>query len=107
MPVPEIDVQELAARREEGAALIDVRRPEEYEEFHVPGAQLLPLQELVERLEEVPSTAPVYVICKTGGRSAKAVELLNANGYDTVNVAGGSLAWVEAGLPVASGAEPG
>ena len=105
MPVPEIDVQELAAAREAGSALIDVRRPEEYEEFHVPGARLIPLQELVERVEEVPSGEQVFVICKTGGRSAKAVELLNANGYDTVNVAGGSLAWVEAGLPVASGTE--
>jgi rhodanese-related sulfurtransferase len=105
MPVPEIDVQQLAALREEGAALIDVRQPEEYEEFHVPGARLIPLPELAERVDEVPSTERVYVICKTGGRSAKAVELLNGNGYDTVNVAGGSLAWVEAGLPVATGTE--
>jgi rhodanese-related sulfurtransferase len=106
MPVPEIDVHELAVLRESGAALIDVRQPDEYEEFHVPGARLIPLPELVERVDEVPPTERVYVICKTGGRSAKAVELLNGNGYDTVNVAGGSLAWIDAGLPVATGTEP-
>jgi rhodanese-related sulfurtransferase len=107
MPVPEIDVQELAALREKGVPLIDVRQPEEYEEFHVPGAVLIPLDELVERVDEVPAVDRVYVICKTGGRSAKAVEFLNRNGYDSVNVAGGSLAWVEAGQPVATGLEHG
>ena len=107
MPVPEIDVQELAALRESGAPLIDVRQPDEYEEFHVPGAVLIPLDELVERVDEVPEVDRVYVICKTGARSAKAVEFLNRSGYDTVNVAGGSLAWVEAGQPVVTGAERG
>jgi rhodanese-related sulfurtransferase len=45
----------------------------------------------------------VYVICKSGGRSAKAVEFLNEQGYDTVSVAGGSTAWADAGHPVDSG----
>ena len=106
MPVPEIDVKELAVLRESGATLIDVRKPHEYEEFHVPGAVLIPLDELVERVEEVPDVDRVYVICRTGARSARAVEFLNKSGYDTVNVVGGSLAWVEAGQPVVSGAEP-
>jgi rhodanese-related sulfurtransferase len=105
MPVPEIDVQELATLREAGVPLIDVRKPHEYEEFHVPGAVLIPLDELVERVDEVPEVDRVYVICRTGSRSAKAVEFLNKSGYDTVNVAGGSLAWVEADLPVATGLE--
>lgn len=103
MPVPEITVDELAARRAEGAPLIDVRQPEEYEEFRVPGAVLLPLGEVPERVEEVPKEGTVYVICKSGGRSAKAVEHLRAQGIDAVNVAGGSLAWVEAGHPVETG----
>ena len=107
MAVPEIDVHELAALRAQGATLIDVRQPDEYEEFHVPGAILIPLDQLAERVDEVPAVDRVYVICKTGGRSAKAVEFLNGNGYDTVNVAGGSLAWVDAGQPVATGAEVG
>jgi rhodanese-related sulfurtransferase len=105
MPVPEIDVQEHAALRESGATLLDVRTPGEYEEFHVPGSVLIPLDELAERVEEVPEVDRVYVICRTGARSARAVEFLNRTGYDTVTVVGGCLAWVEAGQPVVSGAE--
>ena len=103
MPVPEIDVAELARQREAGAPLVDVRQPEEWEEFRAPGAQLVPLGELVERVDEVPSEGTVYVIYKSGGRSAKAVEFLRAQGIDAVNVAGGTLAWREAGHPVDSG----
>jgi len=107
MAVPEIDIDELARLRAEGATLIDVRNPDEYDEFHVPGAVLIPLPEVPERVAEIPSDERVYVICKTGGRSAKAVEFLNEQGFDTVNVAGGSMAWAEAGQAVATGSEPG
>jgi rhodanese-related sulfurtransferase len=103
MPVPEISVAELADRRAEGAPLIDVREPAEYEEFRVPGAALLPLGEVADRLGEVPAEGTVYVICKVGGRSAKAAEVMRAAGIDAVNVAGGSLAWRDAGFPVESG----
>ena len=101
--VPEIDVEELARLRAEGAPLVDVREPDEWQEFRAPGAQLLPLGEVAERIDEVPADGTVYVICKSGGRSAKAVELLRAQGIDAVNVAGGSLAWRDAGHPVESG----
>lgn len=103
MEVPEIDVEELARLRETGIVLVDVREPDEYESFHVPGAQLIPLAEVPERIEEIPSDERVYVICAVGGRSAKAVEFLNKQGHDTVNVAGGSKAWLEAGHPVEHG----
>ena len=101
--VPEIDVDELARLREQGATLVDVRQPDEWQEFRVPGAQLLPLAEVAERIDEIPADGTVYVICKSGGRSAKAVELLRARGVDAVNVAGGSLAWRDAGHAVESG----
>jgi rhodanese-related sulfurtransferase len=80
-----------------------VREPDEWEEFRAPGATLLPLGEVPERLDEVPTDGPVYVICRSGARSAKAAELLRATGVDAVNVAGGTLAWREAGNPVESG----
>ena len=101
--IPVIDIDELATRLEGGAPLIDVRQPDEYESFHVPRARPIPLMELPDRLEEVPSDATVYVICASGPRSARAVQFLNAQGYDTVNVAGGSNAWLEAGHPVEHG----
>ncbi len=103
MAVPEIDIDELARVRDEGALVVDVRRPDEYEAAHVPGVTLITLDELVERVEEIPDDARVYVICQTGARSARAVEFLNRQGYDTVNVAGGTKAWREAGRPVEHG----
>lgn len=105
MQVPEIDIDELVQRRAEGAPLIDVRQPDEYAEAHVPGARLIPLGEVVERVDEVPDQ--VYVICRSGSRSAKAVEFLRTKGIDATNVAGGTLAWLSAGHDVATGAEPG
>src|SRR5687767_2231462 len=101
--VPAIDIDELAARLDAGAPLVDVRQPDEYEQFHVPQARLIPLMELPDRLDEVPTDTTVYVICAVGARSARAVQFLNARGYDTVNVAGGSRAWLEAGRPVEQG----
>jgi rhodanese-related sulfurtransferase len=103
MDVPEIEVDELVLLREAGATLIDVREPDEFERFHLPGARLIPLAEVPERIEEIPDDERVYVICAGGGRSAKAVDFLNRQGYDTVNVAGGSKAWLDAGHPVEHG----
>ncbi|MEY2453752.1 MAG: hypothetical protein QOD92_3326 [Acidimicrobiaceae bacterium] len=103
MDVPAIDIEELARLRETKIVLVDVREPDEFENFHVPGAQLIPLADVPERIEEIPDDQRVYVICATGGRSGRAVEFLNNQGYDTVNVAGGSKAWLEAGHPVEHG----
>lgn len=104
--VPEIDVAELARRHAEGVIIVDVRRQDEYEAGHVSGAVLIPLDELGARWEEVPAGAEVAVICRSGARSARAVQALNDAGRTTVNVAGGTLAWVEAGHPIVTGPEP-
>ena len=103
MDVPEIDVDELEHRLAAGARLVDVREPDEYEQVRVPGGILVPLQSVPERLGEVPSDGTFYVICAKGGRSRAAAEILRAEGRDAVNVAGGTTAWVEAGLPTESG----
>jgi rhodanese-related sulfurtransferase len=103
MPVPEIDVHRLAELLDGGAPLVDVRRQDEYVTFHVPGAIPIPLDQLTERAEEVPKGERVYLICASGVRSTRAAEYLNGIGYDTVNVAGGSNGWREAGLPVVEG----
>jgi rhodanese-related sulfurtransferase len=103
--VPQIDVDELERVRVEGALLIDVREPDEYEEFRVPGATLIPLGDIPDRLAELPADRTFYVICRIGNRSSKATQFLIANGFDAVNVAGGSQEWAEAGKPIASGPE--
>lgn len=107
MDVPEIDVTELVERREAGVFLLDVRQPDEYDEGHVPGAVLVPLAEVPDRVAEVPAGEPVLVICRSGARSLRAAEFLVGAGIDATNVAGGTLAWIEAGQPVATGSAPG
>lgn len=101
----EITVDELAALAEE-AWILDVRQPEEYEGGHVPGAVLIPLDQLGARHTEVPAGTDVYVICKSGGRSAAAVDALAGAGYRVTNVAGGTMAWMESGRPVVTGDDP-
>jgi adenylyltransferase/sulfurtransferase len=96
--VPEISVQDLKAMmdRKEDFFLLDVREPVEWEIANLPGAMLIPLGELEERLDEVPRDRKVVVHCKSGGRSARAVGLLRDAGFeDAWNVAGGINAWSE------------
>ena len=94
--VPEITVQELKAKMENGGInVLDVREPHEYEVANI-GAPLIPLGELPQRYEELDREQPLAVHCKTGGRSAKAVKLLQERGFENVyNVEGGILAWSE------------
>lgn len=106
MDVPEIDVDELAQRRDAGQVVLDVRNPDEYEEAHVPGVVLIPLGELVERVDEVPADGPLPIICRSGARSMQAAEYLRAQGVDAMNVVGGTLAWIDAGFPVETGEAP-
>jgi molybdopterin-guanine dinucleotide biosynthesis protein A/rhodanese-related sulfurtransferase len=105
--VPEIDVAELARLRAEGdVRLVDVREPDEYDEAHVPGATLIPVGTVPERLDEVPTDGPVYVICAKGGRSYRAAEFYRSKGIEAVNIAGGTSAWVDAGESTATGMDP-
>ncbi len=85
----------------DGAVLLDVREPWEYEQLRIPGAVLIPLGELADRVAEVPEGQDVYVHCRLGGRSGRAVEFLRAHGRPrSFNVVGGIDAWKEAGLPI-------
>lgn len=93
-----IQPAELAAI--DDAVIIDVRQPEEYDAAHVDGARLVPLGELVERMGELPTDGTLYLMCRSGARSAQATAYLEAQGYDAVNVDGGIIAWHEAGLPI-------
>lgn len=86
--------------------MIDVRQPDEYDAGHVPGARLIPLAEVGMRVQEIPAEGPVYVICLSGGRSARATDYLRRQGVDARSVAGGTKAWVESGRPVIQGSHP-
>jgi molybdopterin-guanine dinucleotide biosynthesis protein A len=101
--IAEIDIDEFVRRRRQGAPVLDVRQSGEYDDAHVPGAVLVPLDQLPDRLRDVP-TGDLLVICRSGHRSAKAVEFLSSQGRSATNVAGGTNRWIEAGHPVDRGA---
>jgi rhodanese-related sulfurtransferase len=105
--IPEIDVEELARLQTDGVHVVDVRGPDEYRAGHVPGARLLPMDEVPERIEEIPAGETVYFVCGGGGRSHRVCEYLAAQDFDVVNVAGGTRGWIAAGHPVVTGDESG
>jgi len=78
----------------DGALLLDVRTREEFAEKHIDGALNIPVQELEQRLEEVGAKdRPVVVYCRSGARSDRAMKLLKAEGWKTVENLGPMSAW--------------
>ena len=102
--VPEVLSADLPA----GVFLLDVREDDEWTAGHAPDAVHLRLGELGARVDELPRDREVYVICRTGARSAYAAQALTAGGVHAVNVADGMTGWAVAGRPMISedGAEP-
>jgi molybdopterin/thiamine biosynthesis adenylyltransferase/rhodanese-related sulfurtransferase len=94
----EIGPKELAARLERGGdiKLIDVREPHELKISHIDGAELIPLGSLASRMHELDSSDEIVLFCKSGTRSARALELLAGAGFRKVkNLRGGINAWAE------------
>lgn len=97
MSYGEVDPAEVKARlaRGENVFLLDVREPFEVEEWAYPIGVNIPLGELGDRLDEVPSDRTIVVACRSGQRSASAAKALSDAGWDAENLTGGALAWVE------------
>ena len=92
----EISVNELAhlIKNKKCVNLVDVRNPDEVKEFNIEGSQFIPLAELEERISEIDQTSPIFLICKSGKRSAKAAEILKTKGMTEItNVIGGMDDW--------------
>jgi rhodanese-related sulfurtransferase len=90
------EVQALHAA--DDIVVIDVRQEWEFAEGHIPGAQLIPLNELSDRLHEIPTEERVVLVCRSGNRSHQARQLLTQEGFDNVhNMLGGMQAWQNAG----------
>jgi rhodanese-related sulfurtransferase len=85
---------------EGGAALIDVRDPEEYEAGHIAGARHVPLEQLSAETAGGEPSGPVVFYCRSGDRSTSAAEAFAASGWDAHNIAGGLEAWAAEGLPL-------
>lgn len=84
------------------AVILDVREQNEWDAGHAPNAVHIPLGDLPQRLGAVPDVDGLPVVCRMGGRSARAVAWLEQQGYDIVNVDGGMKQWASAGKPVVS-----
>ncbi|MDO4252193.1 MAG: rhodanese-like domain-containing protein [Rothia sp. (in: high G+C Gram-positive bacteria)] len=94
----QVEVDQIPA----GAKILDVREDNEWEAGHIAGAQHIPLGQVPERYGEIPLDEDVYIICRSGGRSLKAVAYLQNAGFDVVNVLGGMGAWLDAGQALVS-----
>ena len=96
--VPTVHASELP----EDAVILDVREDDEWVHGHVVGATHIPMGEVPSRLDDIPEGDPVYVACRSGGRSARVAAWLNRNGFDAVNIAGGMGEWEAVGRPMVS-----
>ena len=91
----EITTAEIQQKLENGETLhmIDVREADEVATGIIPGAIHIPLGEIPERLEELDQATPYVFICRSGARSGRVTEYLEAQGYDAANMTGGMLDW--------------
>lgn len=98
----EVDVQTVFdIQGADDVYVLDVREQYEYDEKHIPNVTLLPMSEIQNRLDEIPTDKEVIITCRSGNRSGQVTEFLEQNGFDNVhNMQGGIVAWEEAGFPV-------
>lgn len=103
VPVQEIDISQVET-------LIDVREQDEYTDGHIPGAISIPLSGLEESFNEIPTTGVVYVVCRSGARSARACDFLTQQSSHAsvsfINVGGGTMGWIIEGREVVTGDSP-
>jgi rhodanese-related sulfurtransferase len=99
----EITVTDLAALGSD-TTIVDVREQHEFDEVHVDGVTFIPMSQFESRMGELPHDETLYVLCRSGARSARVAAYLEHQGYDAVNVSGGIVEWEASGLPVVRGA---
>jgi rhodanese-related sulfurtransferase len=104
--IPTVTVDQVPTPLPDGITVLDVREPVEWQHGHVEGSVHVPMMELPDRLAELPTDGQVLVVCKVGGRSARVVQYLVAQGVDAVNLDGGLLEWEAAGRPLVGDAGP-
>lgn len=100
----EISIAEAFAKYEQGVFLLDVRTQEEWDSFHAPDTTLIPLDQLPDRVNELPKDQEIVVICRSGNRSQEGRDILLKAGFTNVSsMAGGLNEWRSAGYPTVSG----
>ena len=99
-----VSVDEAYDLYQEGVFFLDVRSPEEWNDFHAPNSTLIPLDQLPNRLDELPNDQPIIVVCRSGNRSQAGRDILLEAGFsDVASMSGGLTEWVSQGYPSVSG----
>ena len=94
---------------DEDVAFIDVRRPDEYAEGHIKDALFIPVDDVLARIDELPTDKKLLFICAQGVRSGLACEMAAAMGLDSdslYNIEEGTATWIEKGHPTSLGSDP-
>lgn len=94
--------EQPASALPDDAVLLDVREPDEWAAGHVETAVHIPIGQVTGRLGDIPQGDPLYVICRSGSRSARVADFLRGRGTKAVNVAGGMKDWAASGKPMVS-----
>ncbi len=98
-----ISVTQAYQKYQQGAFFLDVRSQEEWDQVHVANSTLIPLDELQNRIGELPNDRDIVVVCLSGHRSEEGVKTLQNAGFSRVNcMTGGLTAWKAAGYPLES-----
>jgi rhodanese-related sulfurtransferase len=98
-----VSVDKAYQMYQEGTFVLDVRTPEEWNEFHAPNTTLIPLDELAARVNELPKDQPILVVCRSGNRSQTGRDILLQAGFDATSMNGGLNEWRAKGYTVVSG----
>jgi rhodanese-related sulfurtransferase len=100
-PSAEITPAQAYAKYQQGTFFLDVRSQDEWNQFHISGSTLIPLDQLQDRLGELPKSQDIIVVCLSGHRSQSGVTILQKAGFTRVScLSGGLQAWTAAGYPV-------
>ena len=98
-----VSVEEAHQMYEDGTFVLDVRTPEEWNDFHAPNTTLIPLDELASRVNELPKDQPIVVVCRSGNRSQSGRDILLQAGFNATSMSGGLNEWRSKGYAVVSG----
>jgi rhodanese-related sulfurtransferase len=97
----EISVDEaFQMYQQSGVFVVDVRTQEEWNEYHVPNTTLIPLDQLPNRLNEIPKDRKIVVVCRSGNRSQQGRDILLAAGYNVTSMTGGLKEWYAKGYSI-------
>ena len=96
----EVNTDQAYQMYQSGVFVVDVRTQEEWDEYHAPNTTLIPLDQLQNRLAEIPKDREILVVCRSGNRSQQGRDILLAAGYNATSMTGGLKEWYAKGYPI-------